>query len=346
MAISNEAVSGLPLWPSPGRDLTVALLFFSPPIVSALSTDTPKKVHSGTGGESPSTAGKLDWTFAQNEVLHLLAQHTEEQKENDGQCGGRDGLAVNSNGIDEGLLAQQSDVTAAATVAAEGAGGAGGAGGVRAAAAAVGEAAVENESSPAAHVFDSVEIQVGARESARTAMSPAAVDSFDLGACRPRSFASSPGAASSTLSESSSIVATSESTTEAAIHRSSRSNLQKNERGESNEEGKREPSTGEQVPVRVCAEVSSSTDDRPVDYPAEAEVLRGEARVDGDATDTLDEGGAGQKLESKEPGRIAVDTAVYGELLRARDAWRDAEGQLARSQAESDELRTVLRSVS
>ncbi|CAM9687136.1 unnamed protein product, partial [Sphacelaria rigidula] len=40
--------------------------------------ESSREVHSGTGGESPSTAGKLDWTFAQNEVLHLLAQHTEE----------------------------------------------------------------------------------------------------------------------------------------------------------------------------------------------------------------------------------------------------------------------------
>lgn len=62
--------------------------------------------------------------------------------------------------------------------------------------------------------------------------------------------------------------------------------------------------------------------------------------------DMSEQGGgvAAQIIRSEEKTKTE-ETAVYGELLRARDAWRDAEGELARSQAERDELRTVLRSV-
>lgn len=50
-------------------------------------------------------------------------------------------------------------------------------------------------------------------------------------------------------------------------------------------------------------------------------------------------------MERGEDGGRREDV-LSAELTRARQSWREAEGELARSQAERDELRTVLRSVS
>lgn len=69
--------------------------------------------------------------------------------------------------------------------------------------------------------------------------------------------------------------------------------------------------------------------------------------IDGAVGGDMKENGgrvATQKIQLEEK-KETEETEVYGELLRARDAWRDAEGELARSQAERDELRMALRSV-